>query len=318
MRDVEKELRDAFQSMTVPEGLNRETLQMIERSRESREDTAKPPAFSGEAFAGDVPEIARASSDPSATEPLPCAVASSSSMRAKVVSRRRSWIARVAAVAACLAVAALGVTGYSAVKTPVAYIDIDVNPSIGLEVNRFNEVVGVLAHNEDGRVVLEDVDVVGMSCEQALETLTESESLSRYVDADSYLEISVSGEDADQVSELLAWGDASLKNLTCPGACRAVASEDREEAHARHMGMGRYQAAKVLSESDPSVEIEDCAEMSMRELRDRLADAGIEPYEGCPVEGCDDPACADAPARREQVRDRQGGGDGEGRRASGA
>ena len=37
------------------------------------------------------------------------------------------------------------------------------------------------------------------------------------------------------------------------------------------MGCGRYAAAVELTQLDPTVSVEDCASMTMRELRDRIA-----------------------------------------------
>lgn len=62
-----------------------------------------------------------------------------------------------------------------------------------------------------------------------------------------------------------------LASLPCRGSCDAVSLELREEAHAHGMGCGKYAAALELSGLDPDVTIEDCHDMSMRELRDRIA-----------------------------------------------
>ena len=323
MRDVEKELKDAFRSMSVPDGLNEKTLQMIERKRAQRESDARVDGKdagvrSVEAHRGE-PRSAYGSDSEITERPTgaPASVAAASGKRTGAGARRRGWVVRFAAVAACLAIAVLGVTGYGIVKTPVAFVDIDVNPSIGLEVNRFNDVVGARAYNSDGQAVLESVDVVGMSCEEALDALATSDSLGRYLASDSYMEISVAGDDAVQVEELVAWGSASLSKAPCEGSCAPVSSADREEAHAHHMGMGKYRAAKALAAADPSVSVEDCSDMSMRELRDRLETAGVEDSMICDG-GCAEEGCGEAPGHREQARDRGSDGAGEGHRGEGA
>ena len=48
------------------------------------------------------------------------------------------------------------------------------------------------------------------------------------------------------------------------------------------MGVGRYGAALELMDLDPDVTLEECRSMSMRELRDRIAEAG---GEGMPSAG---------------------------------
>ena len=65
--------------------------------------------------------------------------------------RKRRWdvyslaFQRIFAVVCMVLVAAAGIKGYSWVQTPVSYVSIDINPSIELELNRFDKVVTVTA-----------------------------------------------------------------------------------------------------------------------------------------------------------------------------
>ena len=64
-------------------------------------------------------------------------------------TRRRFPYKRMAAVMACLLLVIAGWRGYSAYFTAVFTISVDVNPSIELDVNRFDEVISVAAYNQD-------------------------------------------------------------------------------------------------------------------------------------------------------------------------
>ena len=69
---------------------------------------------------------------------------------ARLAPRRRRWPAALAA-AACLLVAILGFSGWQLYQKPVAYVGLDINPSLELAVNRFDCVVTATAINDDGR-----------------------------------------------------------------------------------------------------------------------------------------------------------------------
>ena len=62
---------------------------------------------------------------------------------------------------------------------PVAYVGIDVNPSIELGLNRFGIVVETTAINDDGRVLLESVALEGRSYDEALNALADNAMSSR-------------------------------------------------------------------------------------------------------------------------------------------
>lgn len=152
-----------------------------------------------------------------------------------------------------------------------AFVDIDINPSIELQLNDSNQVVAVEGVNEDGRSVLAGLALEGLSYEEALSTLMSSEALAPYLNDDAFVQVSVASDNSGQERALMNASEQRLAGLPCRGSCDAVSLELREEAHAHGMGCGKYAAALELSGLDPDVTIEDCHDMSMRELRDRIA-----------------------------------------------
>ena len=192
-------------------------------------------------------------------------------------------VRRLFALAACL-VFALALTGGTRVYfEPTAYIDIDVNPSIELAVNRFDRIIETRALNDDGQTVLDAVDVKHRSASAALETLVLSETCAPYLTETSFLYIGISSEDAEQAADLEAAGQRIVTNLPCSGCCLAVDEQTWQAAQAAHMGVGRYLAALQLMELDPNVTLEQCSDMTMRELRDRIAELGgsLDGGDGC-------------------------------------
>lgn len=152
-----------------------------------------------------------------------------------------------------------------------AFVDIDINPSIELQLNDSNQVVAVEGVNEDGRSVLAGLALEGLSYEEALSTLMSSEALAPYLNDDAFVQVSVASDNSGQERALMNASEQRLASLPCRGSCDAVSLELREEAHAHGMGCGKYAAALELSGLDPDVTIEDCHDMSMRELRDCIA-----------------------------------------------
>ena len=197
-------------------------------------------------------------------------VAAAPACRAKAAFWKRAALA----AAACLALVLVGVGGYRWYAEPTALVSVDVNPSVELELNRFDTVMAARGVNADGQALLESVPVAGKTYAEAMDALASSEAFSRYVSDDSYVEITVVCDDAEQARALEEASGACLASLPCEGACQAAGRGEWQAAREAGMGVGRYRAALELMACDPSVTLEECARMSMRELRDRIAACG--------------------------------------------
>ena len=231
MNDLEQRVREAFDEVSLPPEVRARTLAAIDDLVQPREASPSKP-------------------------PAP-----------RMVKCRRAAIA----LAACLVLAAVGLIGSRLYFEETAFVGIDVNPSIELGINRFDIVVSAKAYNEDGEALLRDVSVTGKPYDSAVATLTSSTAFAPYLESDAYIAISVASNDAGQSDTLRTQSDACLRSLSCEGSCHTVDAETRAAASAAGMGAGRYQAALRLLELDGSLTLEDCASMSMHELRSRIA-----------------------------------------------
>ena len=61
--------------------------------------------------------------------------------------------------------------------TPTARISIDVNPSIELEINRFDKVVSVDAYNDDGRELADSLEIRFMGYKEAVNQILDDKGL---------------------------------------------------------------------------------------------------------------------------------------------
>ena len=231
MNDLEQRVREAFDEVSLPPEVRARTLAAIDDLVQPREASPSKP-------------------------PAP-----------RIVKWRRAAIA----LAACLVLAAVGLVGSRLYFEETAFVGIDVNPSIELGINRFDIVVSAKAYTEDGEALLRDVSVTGKPYDSAVATLTSSTAFAPYLESDAYIAISVASNDAGQSDTLRTQSDACLRRLPCEGSCHTVDAETRAAASAAGMGAGRYQAALRLLELDGSLTLEDCASMSMHELRSRIA-----------------------------------------------
>ncbi len=262
MTDLDARVRRALDAQHVPDSLRQKTLAAIEEARacQGAEGASAAP---GQPLAADVPATS--------VGPTAAAEATAPSPAVRAAARRRRPARAIAALAACLVLALAGFGLHSVYREPVAFVGIDVNPSIELGINRFDRVVEARPLNDDGRALLEDMALTGLGYQEAIDALTTSAAFAPYADAGSLVEVSVASADTALADRLAAQTDAALEALPCDHACGSVGTEVRDQASAAGMGMARYQAAQELVALDPSLTLDECAAMSMRELRDRIS-----------------------------------------------
>ena len=206
---------------------------------------------------------------------------------------------RLAAAMACFLVMFAAAGSGWAYFTPTCAISIDLNPSLELEVNRFDKVISVEGYQEEGQALADQLDLRFLDWEEALEQVMANPLVADCLSRDQLLSITVAGG-GSQGEKLLAQAQA------CAGAgqnvyCCAGDPEQREEAHQAGMSFGKYQAFLELQALDPQVTAEDAASMTMGELRDQI--------DACSHEGRED---ASSQGGHHGSGHRQGSGQGAG------
>ncbi len=88
---------------------------------------------------------------------------------------------------------------YKAASTVV----LDINPSVELQVNKKDKVVGVVALNQDGKNILNDVDVNDSNIKDAVNVLVDKMLKNGYISADSNsVLVSVKGSDEEKSANI--------------------------------------------------------------------------------------------------------------------
>lgn len=192
------------------------------------------------------------------------------------IKRRKSWGWKVRRLAVCAVFAVCLLCGGLSYKihfTPAAYIDIDVNPSVGLAVNRAGQVIRCQAYNDDGEAILGKVKLYGTGYGEAFEKLMAAMVSDGYLGADSLLSVTVQSNESGQEARLLndlqemAAAEKERLNNAIEADVYAVTEEVKHCADAHHISPAKYLVIQQLIEIDPGVDFEECKGHSVHELQ---------------------------------------------------
>lgn len=183
---------------------------------------------------------------------------------------------KIALVLSVVALSSLGGGVYAHAKTtPVAYVSVDINPSIELSVNTFDQVISAESYNEDGKKVLEDTNLVNSDVDDAVKYIITNAVSDGYIkeDGTSAVEITTA-TDKDNVATKL---DESLKqvadksleenNIEATVETQNVALSRRDEARKLGITPGKLNLIQKLQELDPTINVEDYKSSSVKDIQ---------------------------------------------------
>ena len=288
MSTAQDRMREAFDALTLPPDVKAATLEAVEQARAAERTAATASAddsadHARHADRAEQMQRTALAANPRVSAPENAGDHRASASRNAAKRPRRRWAAPIAA-AACLVAAAIGFGGYTAYATETAVVGIEINPSIELGINRFDTVVAARALNNDGEALLAEVSIVGDPYAEAIEEIAESSTFAALGEADAVIDVSVVCDDDNQARALMQTSDDAIAACNAAGSCHRATSEDHEAAASAGMGVGRYAAAEELMALDPSVTLEDCKRMSMREIVDAIL--AIDPDNAFALERC--------------------------------
>ncbi len=188
---------------------------------------------------------------------------------AGAASRHRAVRRTAVSAAALVLVIAAGVSGWKLYYTPTYAISIDINPSLELNVNRFDRVVDVTGYNEAGVELADSLELKNLRYNDAVNTILTSDPVQGYTGDDAELVFAVSCENDTKASEITA----ELENCHSGGLqphCYKLSLTETEAAHELGLTPGKYAAYEELKQYDPDVTADEVQNMTMREIRDRI------------------------------------------------
>lgn len=117
------------------------------------------------------------------------------------MNNKFKFISKVGCIAVSLAVTAA--TGF-AYTTPSTYVSLDVNPSIEYQLNAFDRVISVIAVNDDGEKIVNEIDLKNDKIQKAILKTIEKLEAEGYLTENEYagIVIAVSNKDKKKSDEL--------------------------------------------------------------------------------------------------------------------
>ena len=190
--------------------------------------------------------------------------------RKKKQKTNRSPVFQKALAVVCLAfVLVAGIGGYTWIQAPVSYVGIDVNPSIELALNRFDKVVSVHAYNEEGEEILKSLQLKGKTYTEAIDTIVGSKEMKAYLKKRAELVFTVAA-DSRRESGLKSGVESCLDHMGYKSQSVSVDIGIVPQAHSLGLSLGKYYAWQQLIQYDDTVTADECKDMSISELHERI------------------------------------------------
>lgn len=297
MSESDRQLRDAlsgaFDKVHAPEQLKMRTFEMIEAQRMRQTDGVVDQADAADGQA-DIATSDAFRTNVAAGDAFQADVADDTSIPTKKKIRVVTSLRAKIALAACAVLIALGIGGGAyAYQTPVAYVGIDINPSIELGVNYFDRVVSAEGDNADGQDILSEINVVGMTYEEALASLNDSLMNKGYLTANAAVAVTVMCDDDSRYSNLEETSQRCFSSAGQGVYCSRATSTEHHEAHESGLGMGKYLAWRSLVDAGVDISADDVAHMTMSELRALAAQEGVAIDQGAASQGASNQSATD-------------------------
>jgi len=186
---------------------------------------------------------------------------------------------KIALALSAAVILSLGGGGYAYAETPVAYVSMDINPSIELGVNSFDKVVSVEAYNEDGEKILEGTNLINTDVSDAVKTVISNAISDGYISKDVtttagvVVEITTSTDKENVATKL----NESLKetadktlddnDVDAKVETEKVAITRRDEARKLGITPGKLNLIQKLQALDPTITVEDYKSSSVKDIQ---------------------------------------------------
>lgn len=156
-----------------------------------------------------------------------------------------------------------------------AVVSFDVNPSIELSLDAEENVTEVLVHNEEGELVLDDMELEGVDIDVAVNALIGSMMRHGYLDElKNTLLVTVKSEDEQMRSRLRESIVNDIEEMMKGNSLQiSILSQDMDTTNeyteiAQKYGISEGKAALIseLVQSDPAYQFEDFVGLSITDL----------------------------------------------------
>lgn len=178
---------------------------------------------------------------------------------------------RILPVASACCLVLILFAGIGLYFTPTARINIEINPSIELGINRFDKVVSVNPLNDDGKKLAESLDIKFVGYDEALQKILDNKSVEAMLSDNEVMTVTVIETNTVQSANILSETRACVKGYGNV-YCNSASSEEAAAAHELGLPCGKYRAFLELRELDSDITPEEVSNMTMRQIRELIAD----------------------------------------------
>lgn len=167
--------------------------------------------------------------------------------------------------------------------TAYSYVGVDINPSIELKVNRFGKVIGSHSYNEDGRKVLDSLNIKYKDYEQAMDLIYDEVANQGYLKDDSYIALSLQTDNnKSNINIEKTLNKCTRKNIDKHHLKKAeyeivkVSGKERTEALNAGVSACKYKAIEELQKYDDTATVDKYKHHSMREIKNKTKECRSE------------------------------------------
>ena len=198
-------------------------------------------------------------------------VALNTEKKSKGISRKAKMLYASAASFAILFIA--GYFSFDFYFTEVSFVDMDVNPSIELKLNKLDRVIGTYAFNEEGKLILAETDVSNKKMDEAIDMLITEIGEQGYIVEDGLITLVLQTNDKSKEKTLLN----RIRKLNSVVAKKnelysdieifSVDEQVKKNADELDISCGKYLAYTELKEVDPEMSVEECKRSTIQEMK---------------------------------------------------
>lgn len=187
----------------------------------------------------------------------------------------------ISIIAACIIIF-IGGTNVRAYYAPYGYLNVDINPSIQLEFNKFERVLSVKALNEDGQKVLDKVpNYKNTKLEEVTQDIVEEAYDFQYINTseENNVVLSLYSPDNKKITKIQNKIDTAINNYLANKKINAnllheiATKENISKAKEQNVSVGKLIMFDKLKEVKPEITLTEANEMSMKDILKTINEA---------------------------------------------
>ncbi|MBP7176542.1 MAG: hypothetical protein KBA53_10085 [Thermoclostridium sp.] len=169
-------------------------------------------------------------------------------------------------IAALFLVAFIGTGAYSW-SIPAQYINIDINPSVELVINRYDRIIKINSLNEDGEKLVESVDLQLKKYEKGVNAVIETARNLGYLQDERDVLISISSSDSERREKT----QTEIEEKVTPEAeVLLFDSSEHEQSVKEGLSPGKSKIISKVLDSGTNLTEEELADAPVRDLMLRI------------------------------------------------